>query len=40
LIALHALSATSASTRCLSITYAGLMTVQTYNQQNNNLTCT
>jgi type IV fimbrial biogenesis protein FimT len=39
LISLHAVSATSASTRCLSITFAGLMTVQTYNQTNNGLTC-
>ncbi len=39
LIALHALSATSASTRCLNLTYTGLMTVQTYGQINNGLTC-
>jgi type IV fimbrial biogenesis protein FimT len=38
-IKLHALTANSASTRCLSITYAGLMTVQLYNQTNNTLTC-
>jgi type IV fimbrial biogenesis protein FimT len=35
-ISLHALTANSASTRCLSITYVGLMTVQTYGQQDNN----
>lgn len=39
LISLHAVSATSASTRCLGVTFAGLMTVQTYNQTNNSLTC-
>jgi type IV fimbrial biogenesis protein FimT len=39
LIALHAVSASSASTRCLNITYAGLMTVQTYGQTNNTLQC-
>lgn len=39
LIALHAATASSASTRCLNITYAGLMTVQTYGQTNNTLTC-
>jgi type IV fimbrial biogenesis protein FimT len=38
-ISLHALSATSASTRCLNITYVGLMTVQTYGQTNNTVTC-
>jgi len=38
-ISLHALSATSASTRCLNITYVGLMTVQTYGQTNNLVTC-
>lgn len=39
LITLHAISANSASTRCLNVTYAGLMTVQTYGQTNNNLQC-
>ncbi len=39
LIALHAVSANSASTRCLNITFAGLLTVQTYGQTNNTLTC-
>jgi hypothetical protein len=39
LISLHAVTANSASTRCLNITYAGLMTVQTYGQTNNTLTC-
>lgn len=39
LITLHAITANSASTRCLNITYAGLMTVQTYGQTNNNLQC-
>ena len=39
LIALHAISANSASTRCLNVTYVGLMTVQTYGQTNNNLQC-
>jgi type IV fimbrial biogenesis protein FimT len=34
-ISLHAVSANSASTRCLSLTYVGLMTVQTYGQNNN-----
>jgi type IV fimbrial biogenesis protein FimT len=38
-ISLHAVSANSASTRCLNITYAGLMTVQIYGQTNNTLTC-
>jgi len=38
-ISLHAVSANSASTRCLNITFAGLMTVQTYGQINNTLTC-
>ncbi len=40
LIKLHAATATSASTRCLNVTFAGLMTVQTYGQTNNTLTCT
>lgn len=39
LISLHALTASSASTRCLNVTFAGLMTVQTYGQTNNTLTC-
>ena len=34
-ISLHAVSADSSSTRCLSVTYVGLMTVQTYGQTNN-----
>lgn len=38
-ISLHAVTANSASTRCLNITFAGLMTVQTYGQLNNTLTC-
>jgi type IV fimbrial biogenesis protein FimT len=38
-ISLHAVTASSASTRCLNITYVGLMTVQTYGQVNNGLTC-
>ena len=38
-ISLHAISATSASTRCLNITFVGLMTVQIYGQQNNSVTC-
>ena len=40
LITLHALTPSSASTRCLSLTTVGLMTVQTYNQAPiNGLTC-
>jgi type IV fimbrial biogenesis protein FimT len=39
LIKLHAATANSASTRCLSVTLVGLMTVQTYNQTNNGVTC-
>jgi type IV fimbrial biogenesis protein FimT len=39
LISLHAITANSASTRCLNITFAGLMTVQTYGQTNNTLLC-
>jgi type IV fimbrial biogenesis protein FimT len=38
-ISLHAVTANSASTRCLNITYVGLMTVQTYGQINNAVTC-
>jgi hypothetical protein len=38
-ISLHAVTASSASTRCLNITYVGLMTVQTYGQINNSVTC-
>jgi type IV fimbrial biogenesis protein FimT len=34
-ITLHAATANSASTRCLFVTFAGLMTVQTYGQTNN-----
>jgi type IV fimbrial biogenesis protein FimT len=34
-ISLHAATASNASTRCLNITYVGLMTVQTYGQTNN-----
>jgi len=39
LIALHAVPASNASTRCLSVTQVGLLTVQTYNQSNNGVTC-
>ena len=39
LIALHAATPNSASTRCLNVTFAGLMTVQTYGQTNNTLQC-
>jgi type IV fimbrial biogenesis protein FimT len=39
LISLHAVTASSASTRCLNITYAGLMTVQTYGQTDNTVQC-
>jgi type IV fimbrial biogenesis protein FimT len=39
LITLHANPANNASTRCLSVTQVGLMTVQTYNQINNGVTC-
>ncbi len=39
LIALHAVTANADSTRCLSITYSGLMTVQLNGQTNNSLTC-
>jgi type IV fimbrial biogenesis protein FimT len=39
LISLHATPASSASTRCLSVTQVGLLTVQTYNQTNNGVTC-
>jgi hypothetical protein len=35
-ISLHAPTADGASTRCLRITYVGLMTVQTYGQHDNN----
>ena len=38
-ISLHAVTASSASTRCLNITYVGLMTVQTYGQTNNTVQC-
>jgi type IV fimbrial biogenesis protein FimT len=34
-ITLHAITANNASTRCLFVTFAGLMTVQTYGQSNN-----
>jgi type IV fimbrial biogenesis protein FimT len=40
LITLHALIPNSASTRCLSLSFVGLMTVQTYNNTNNGMTCT
>jgi len=39
LITLHAATASNASTRCLNVTFAGLLTVQTYGQTNNSLTC-
>jgi type IV fimbrial biogenesis protein FimT len=39
MITLHANPANSASTRCLSLTLVGLMTVQTYNQVINGATC-
>jgi type IV fimbrial biogenesis protein FimT len=39
LITLHATPASTASTRCLAVTLVGLMTVQTYNQVNNGVTC-
>jgi type IV fimbrial biogenesis protein FimT len=39
LIALHAVPVNNASTRCLSVTQVGLLTVQTYNQINNGVTC-
>jgi type IV fimbrial biogenesis protein FimT len=39
LIELHALPVSNGSTRCLSVTQVGLMTVQTYNQINNGVTC-
>jgi type IV fimbrial biogenesis protein FimT len=35
-ITLHAASASNASTRCLFVTFAGLMNVQTYGQTSNN----
>ncbi len=40
LVTLHAATPNSASTRCLSVTLVGLMTVQTYNTINNGMTCT
>jgi type IV fimbrial biogenesis protein FimT len=39
LITLHANPTNNDATRCLSITLIGLMTVQTYNQTNNGVTC-
>jgi len=39
LITLHAVPANNASTRCLAVTQVGLLTVQTYNQTNNGVTC-
>jgi type IV fimbrial biogenesis protein FimT len=39
LIELHAATPSSVTTRCLSVTMVGLMTVQTYGQQNNSMTC-
>jgi type IV fimbrial biogenesis protein FimT len=39
LITLHAAPASAASTRCLSLTMVGLMTVQTYNTTSNGMTC-
>jgi type IV fimbrial biogenesis protein FimT len=39
LITLHAITPNSASTRCLSLTLLGIMTVLTYNQTNNGATC-
>jgi type IV fimbrial biogenesis protein FimT len=39
LITLHASPAQNASTRCLSVTLVGLMTVQTYGQSINGVTC-
>ena len=39
LISLHASPVNNASTRCLSVTQVGLLTVQTYNQTNNGVTC-
>jgi type IV fimbrial biogenesis protein FimT len=39
LITLHAVPTNNASTRCLSLTLVGLMTVQTYNQSINGATC-
>jgi len=39
LIELHAVPLNNDSTRCLSVTQVGLMTVQTYNVINNGVTC-
>jgi type IV fimbrial biogenesis protein FimT len=39
LISLHAVPVSNASTRCLAVTQLGLLTVQTYNQSNNGVTC-
>jgi type IV fimbrial biogenesis protein FimT len=39
LISLHANPVSTASTRCLAVTPVGLLTVQTYNQTNNGVTC-
>lgn len=39
LIELHAATPSGSTTRCLSVTMVGLMTVQTYNQVNNGMTC-
>jgi type IV fimbrial biogenesis protein FimT len=39
-LSLHATPATTTSTRCLSLTIVGLMTVLTYNAQDNGNTCT
>jgi type IV fimbrial biogenesis protein FimT len=38
-LTLHAAPATTTSTRCLSVTLVGLMTVLTYNQIDNGTTC-
>jgi type IV fimbrial biogenesis protein FimT len=39
LISLHATPISNGSTRCLAVTQVGLLTVQTYNQLNNGVTC-